>query len=578
MRRLWGNLLRHAGVVAFFAVLTVVFTYPLVFHLRDSVLGGTGDNLYFAWLTGWYQHAVFEGGGHPFFSPWMNFPQGWNLSTTDTALAAVLPGAFFSQFFGPIAGYNLAMLLTFVFSGWAMYCWLRRLTHSEGAALLAGTIFAFLPFHMAKLLIGHLSLATTQWFPLFFMGLVGILRNEAKGWWQPGILAGLSLGLIGFTTMYYLYMSLIVSSVFMLTYLVFGGYRVLKTRSFWRQVGIFALVSIPLLYLSIRYFFNLAESGTIVSRSWEYVSLYSASPTDFFLPSTDHFLFGQWVGSRFNRDLWPEATLYVGIVALILTVYALIKRKSLSQSSLVWAGIFAALTAFILALGTDLHWNAQSVIVRIPAWLQPFLGRSESRIFLPTYWLFLNLPFFDRMRAIARFGFFTDLFTTMLAGLGAAAVLKNLSGRWRTLAVMGLIAVVLFEFYPGPYTDQLTKIEPRPLDNWLAAEPGDGAVAMFPFDEVQDQINVYANLITRKPFIGGLFNAYQPVQYTEIEPIMDQFPAAEAVDSLRQLKITYIVVDKNRYPNLTDLDSQLTSQGLTRLADLPDYRVYGFNQ
>ena len=111
MDTLRRNLLRHLGVLLFYAVLTVIFTFPLALHLTDSVLGGLGDNLYFAWLTGWYEHAFFEGGGHPFFSPVMNWPEGWNLSTTDTALATVLPGAVFSSFLGPIAGYNLAMML-----------------------------------------------------------------------------------------------------------------------------------------------------------------------------------------------------------------------------------------------------------------------------------------------------------------------------------------------------------------------------------------------------------------------------------------------------------------------------------
>jgi len=576
MRSLRGHLLRHAGVLLFYTALTILFTYPLAFHLRDSVLGGKGDNLYFAWLTGWYEHAIFGGGGHPFFSEWMNFPAGWNLSTTDTALAAVLPGSFFSQFFGPIAGYNLAMMLTFILSGWAMYIWIRHITRSEAAGLLAGTIFAFLPFHMAKLLIGHLNLATTQWFPFFFMGLTGILRLEAKGWWQPAILAAVSLGLIGFTTMYYLYMCLIISAVFVLVYLVFGGYRVLKTGAFWKQIGLFTIVALPLLFLSIRYFFNLAESGTIVSRDWEYVSLYSASPTDFILPSTDHFLVGRWIGSHFNRDLWPEATLYIGLIALVLLVVAIWKRKASHQVPLVWAGLAAASAAFILALGTDLHWNAQSVILKVPVFLQDLVGKSETRIFLPTYWLFHHLPFFDRMRAIARFGFFTDIFTTMLAGIGAAVVINGIKTNWRRWVTVGLIALVVFEFYPGPYTGQLTKIEPRPLDTWLAAQPGNGAVAMFPFSQVQDQFNVFANLIYKKPFIGGLFNAYQPVQFQEIQPVMEQFPARDTLDLLRQLGITYTVVTKAGFQDMSTVEADLKAGGMIQLTDLGDVQVWGF--
>ncbi len=578
MRTWWGDLLRHLGVLFFYSLLTAAFTFPLVLHLGNSVLGGTGDNLYFAWLTGWYEHAFFDGGGHPFFSDWMNYPEGWNLSTTDTALATVFPGAFFSQFFGPIAGYNLAMLLTFVLSGWAMYCWVRHITKSEGAALLAGAIFAFLPFRMAKLLIGHLNLAGTQWFPLYFMGLTGMLRNEARGWQQPAVLAAVSLGLIGFTSMYYLYMGLLITLVFVLAYLIFGGFKVLTKGWLWKQAGIFAGLAIPLLYLSMRYFFNLASSGTLASRDWEYASLYSASPMDFLLPSTDNFLVGRWVGSHFNRDLWPEATLFIGFTALVLLILAVWKRKENGSSALVWAALTAAAAAFILALGTDLHWNAEPVIVQVPEFLRDLVGRSETRFFLPTYWLFNHLPYFDRMRALARFGFFASIFTTMLAGIGAAWVLGRVKDRWRTAAASGLILLALLEFYPGPYTGQLTEIGPRPVDSWLEAQPGDGAVAMFPFDQVEEQFNVYANLITGKPFIGGLFNANQPPQYTYIKPILVQFPAPEALTLLRELGITYVMVVKAGYPDLVMLDSQLAAGGLTELVDLDQHRVYGFSQ
>lgn len=578
MQNLRQALIRHLMVLAFFSGLTIIFTYPLILHLSDSVIGGHGDNLYFAWLTNWYEQSFFSGIGHPFFNPMMNWPEGWNLSTTDTALASVFPGAVFSHFFGPIAGYNLAMLLTFILSGWAMYVWVRHLTKCEGAALLAGVTFAFLPYRMAHFLIGHLNLAGTQWFPLFFMGLVGMLRGEAKGWWRPAVLAAVSLGLIGFTSMYYLYMGLIVTVVFVLAYLIFNGFGILKQPSLWKQTGLFMLITTPLLYLSLRYFMDLSAAGTIAPREWHYASMYSASPTDFFLPSTDHFLFGQWVGSHFNRDLWPEASLYLGFVSLALLVAALVHRKQTNQRGLVWAALTTAFAAFILALGTDLHWNAESVVVQIPAFLQPLTGKIETPLLLPTYWLFNYLPFFDRMRALARFGLFTGIFTTLVAGLGAAVLITRLHGWKKHLAAVVLILAVLIDFYPGSYAGELTKIEPRPLDTWLAAQPGNGAVAMFPFAQVEEQTNIYATVFHGKPFIGGLFNANQPPQYTYIKPIMDQFPDQHSIDLLQELGITYVVVDSSAYGDYTALEEVLRSMGLMLLTKQESYLVFSFER
>jgi hypothetical protein len=125
---------------------------------------------------------------------------------------------------------------------------------------------------------------------------------------------------------------------------------------------------------------------------------------------------------------------------------------------------------------------------------------------------------------------------------------------------------------------RLTKIEPRPLDTCLATQPCNGAVAIFPLDQVQDQINIFANLLHGKPFIGGLFNANQPPQYTNIKPILDQFPTVEAMYLLREPGITFIVVDKASYPDLTALDTQLEAEDLVQLTDLDQHRVYGFEK
>ena len=74
----------------FYCLCAVGFTWPLTLHLKTHIIGGMGDNIYFVWLVRWYQKAFLEGGGHPFFAPHLNYPQGWNLSTTETSLTSTL--------------------------------------------------------------------------------------------------------------------------------------------------------------------------------------------------------------------------------------------------------------------------------------------------------------------------------------------------------------------------------------------------------------------------------------------------------------------------------------------------------
>ena len=117
----------HLWAALYFTAFTILMTWPLALRMRDSVVGEIGDNIYFIFLIRWYQRAWFELGISPFFHPWLNYPQGWNLASTDTSLATTLFGLPLSLLFGPTFGYNVAMLVTFVLSGWAMYYWVRRL-------------------------------------------------------------------------------------------------------------------------------------------------------------------------------------------------------------------------------------------------------------------------------------------------------------------------------------------------------------------------------------------------------------------------------------------------------------------
>ncbi|EKD88296.1 MAG: hypothetical protein ACD_34C00626G0003 [uncultured bacterium] len=561
-----------------FSAGSVLITWPLCLHLKTSVIGGMGDNIYFVWLIRWYQKVFLEGQGHPFFNPMMNYPQGWNLSTTETALASALPGVPFSWLFGPIAGYNIAMLITFVLAGFFMYLWVRDLTSSKPAALLAGMLFAFSPYHIAHFVTGHLNLAGIQWFPLFFWGLTKLLGTDRKLDWKFTLLTGLSLGLIAFTSMYYLYMTVIFTLLFVIFYLCFLHFKPLRSKYFWLNLVLAAIISLPFLYFSLRPFVNLSTAGVLSSRSLEYASMYSASPTDFFLPSTDHFLLGHFFSQGFDRSLWGEGSLYIGFTALILAVFAIIKRKQSDLKTFVLTAAVIVVVSFILGLGINLHWNNQSVVWQIPDFLQPLLHKTETLIYLPAAWLFNHLPFFDKMRTIMRFGFYVLLFIPVLAGIGFSQILARFTSNRRIVLTGIVFLVVLFEIYPGNYDKYLSEPQPRQVDMWLANQPDDGAMVQMPFSQSVDQSFIYYSLFNKKPFVGGFFNANQPIQYLEIQPILAQFPDEHSVDLLKELGVYYIVVDSAAYPDLSLLKQQASSLGLVQLTNQEGQIVYTFSQ
>jgi len=540
----------------------------------NQIMGNAGgDGTYFVWLVRWYQKALFELKISPFFNPYLNYPQGWNLASTDITPAMVALALPVSLLFGPTCGYNFSMLLSFILSGWGMYLWIKHLTKDDMAALVAGTIFAFLPFHMAHFLIGHLSLAGTQWFPFYFWGLYDLLKQE-KFSWKPVLLAGVSAGLIGATSPYYVYMAILLSAVFLLGFILFKGYKRFKDPVFWKSLILFGLLGAVLVGITMLPYLGFNAQNGLTSRPVEYVSEYSASPTDFVIPSMWHFLWGKWVDKTFSPEYWQEATLYIGAVAFILAAFAWLKRRRTAHPELLNIALLVAISAFVLALGIDPHWLGRKV-ASLPVVLQLIFHRVDMpQIYLPAYYLYKYLPFFSKMRVLMRFGLFTLIFSSLMAGLGAHVLLNTSSLKLRRWVGIGLLVLVFVDFYPGVFT-KFSTLDARPVDYWLETQPDTGAVAQFPFSYESDQGQVYNTLVSQKPSLVGFFNANHPEQYDRIHHTMDGFPSPESVDLLRKLGVAYVVVDSSAYSDYSAVDQSIQSFGL-RLLNVSDKEyVYG---
>ncbi|MCD4672605.1 MAG: hypothetical protein K8R77_08075 [Anaerolineaceae bacterium] len=562
-------------VLLYFTAMTVVMTWPLVTRMGSSMVGMVGDNIYFVWMIGWFKKALFDIGVNPFNIWFLNYPQGWSLAYTEITqanLAIAMPFYFIG---GEVFAYNMAMMFTFVLSGLGMYLWVKKLSGRWDAALLAGTVYAFLPYHFAHFRIGHLNLSGIQWFPFYFMGLWDVLKREDWSW-KPVLIGGIALGLIANTSMYYFYMTALVSVFLVVVYLLMNK-PLIKDWAFWKRVLALVLVAVPLVMLAAFPYVSLLTQGGMPDRNMGIVRKYSASPLDFFLPSTDHFLWGTWVGQNFSRDLWIEATLYVGLVSGVLAVLAWVKRKELKKETLLRLLLWGTLLSIVLAMGTDLHWNEKAVEIALPTGLASRLGRDTLPLVLPGYFLFKYFPLYAKLRALMRFGVFALVFVSAAGGLGAAWLLEKCKGKRQAAVLVLLLALVFVDFYPGPY-QQFAQVQARPADYWLAEQPGDGAWAQFPFELQEDQEHIYGQLINGKPFLGGFFNAFPPAQYRQIMPVMNTFPSEESVEQLKLLDITYILVDQTYYDNMEEVRQTCEALGLVLLTESGNDLIYGFEQ
>ena len=566
-----------------FVFLAVIFTRPLVTRMGSEIAGEIGDNIYFIWMIGWVKKALFKLGANPLDVWFLNYPEGWNMAHTEmtpSQLALAQPFAFIGS---ETFAYNAAMLLSFVLSGVITFFWVRDLSGSAAAGLLSGTIFACLPYRQTHYLAGHLNLSGTQWLPLFFWGWFDLLKpGKGRVRIRPALMAAIGLGLTALTSQYYFFMMVIVAGFQALWMVLIHQREKLKDAAFWKSCALFVLFSIPLLILAELPFLKLAGAGGMPDREWGSVRMYSAGLSDYLLPGTTHFLFGRWVGSHFNRDIWIEATLYAGISVLILFLYAMTARgRSIRwERQMLLSGIVIAV---ILSMGTDLHWNAAPIELTLPGFLAEKLGRTAVPILLPGFFFFKYFPFFAKLRAMMRFGIFALLFIAAGAGYSLCGTERN-ENRKALIWIAAALLLVILDFMPRPQAS-FAEIGPRPVDSWLAEQENDGSVMRYPFYLNDDQAGTYYTLYNEKPFIGGFFNAFPTVQYQRIKGTMNGFPSEESLKLAEELGVSFFLAEEDELLRAIDegsvpwsspeeLYAAAEALGLTEAGIFGDVHVY----
>jgi len=142
----------------FFGAVTVILTFPFPFHLTDAVLH-PADPLLNAWILAWDAHILPR---NPLALYHANdfYPYSNTLAYSETLLGQglfAIPVIWLTH--NPILAVNIAWLVSFILSGVGMYALVYHFTRQRGAALVAGTVFAFNPFRFAHVL--HVQVLST---------------------------------------------------------------------------------------------------------------------------------------------------------------------------------------------------------------------------------------------------------------------------------------------------------------------------------------------------------------------------------------------------------------------------------
>jgi len=309
------------AVLLSFGVLSVaLFGRNLIGHWSDRYIGMGPDPGAAIFFFAWWRHALANH-LNPLKISVIWSPGGSNLAWATPDPLAALSMLPLEVAYGPIAAYNVAILLCPALSAFAAFILCRKVTHSFWPSVIGGYIFGFSPF-MYSHILGHVNLVITFLLPL---AVYLLLR-----WFGTEMSSRRLVCLLGLL----LCMQLLVfpEVVATMTGTGLGFFAVLwflHARSRKRILVLLPLLAVGYLIaatLTSPYLYYFFAGGPIpFARNWP--ELVSAPPTSLIIPASTN-IFGGWTVFRTTAmalNLW-EASEYVGL-PLLLVLWNLGRRR-----------------------------------------------------------------------------------------------------------------------------------------------------------------------------------------------------------------------------------------------------------
>ena len=508
---------RELALVLFFVGLAVYATRPLAWDLQGQTLGGIDPPIY-VWLVDWLARHLVE--PSLLFEGNIFYPSRHAALYSDLALGSVLLVAPFTPWLSdPVPLYNLSVILTLAFGGWAFCALVRYLTGSTAAGILSGILAAFGSHQLLH--IYQLGLINVGWLALFLLGLhLTLDRPDAKS----VCLTGVAFALNALSCAYYGVAAAILA-------LVFAAKEARRLRS-WRVVASFGGAALLALLLMSPYLwtFWLLHSEEELARPLV------ASEDLAFKPHRD-----LTSAAYAYRSLLPRGgeRLFPGIAVLTLAGLG-IGRRCRSWSFFV----LGALSLTLLSLGP----STRAFGVDLGAGYRALFAIPPLDVMMHPY----------SFAAVARF------LLCILAGLGFASIGASRARPlgWSTFAPALAVLIGLIEVAgPGVWVRPVPAGVP-PVYELLADLPA-GAVLEVPLELREAMIWAARH---RRPVVNGA-GGVSPLSHGILERAIRRYwirASRESGESLdidatrptaivQALPVRYVIIPVGRSPELQSL-------------------------
>lgn len=553
----------------FYTAVAVLSTYPLILKLSRGIYGPFFDTdirgtVWFSW---WYTLSHHLGiDWH--FCPYLAAPFGLDFSAIPFFWMSLSLTKSLSILTSPVIALNALLLISFVACGLLTYTLVRRMTGDPGAALLAGFIFTFSPYHLNKVM--EFSYAYLGTFLVFYV--YSLLRLRERVCIRSTLVAGAAFALLLDFNAYYAYFAVLLTAAFFLFCLFYQwkvkiveirnregtvlALRLKNSLKFLLSVGcVFSLAFLiqgPVLFKIVGRVFSGPPAGdtsssAIYLRSFSYLFAQSARPLSYLLPASSHPVFGEFTKKMFGSFFYGrgpiEQTLYLGWIPLALSFIAfrVWKKKRLEASS---AGIYAA-TQENFVIGFFLF----SGIIMFLCSMPPYFDLGLFKVYFPSFFLYKVFPMF---RAYARCGVFVMLSVSVLAGFAISFIVRQIRKPFQKYALFLFLALgIAFEYTnipPWRATDIYARTPA--VYKWLASQPEDLLIAEYPMatavagEASENYDYLFYQTLHGKKLVNGAQPGSPAFKVREEIARIDS-PGTALV--LRSLSVRYVIVHTKRY-------------------------------
>ncbi|WP_373839215.1 hypothetical protein [Methanospirillum sp.] len=501
-------------VILLYAILTAILTYPMVLHVSDTI--GGGDEAFTCWSLTWTTKKVLEDPLNLFHANIFYPANDYSLALSEHMLGwTIFSIPVYGITHDPVFTHNFVRLLTFVLCGFGMYLLVYHYTQNRYAAFIAGIFFAFFGYRMAI----QLHLLAMQWVPFMLLFLDKFFHSLK---FRDIGAASLFFVLSALSSWYVGIFTAIVGGLFILGYIILDSSvrsSIATKKPFFTILVSLFLVIIILTPISLPYF----EASKHYDAERD-IDVPTNSSWSFDIP----FLINQF-----------------GIFLIIFAIAGLLLPLSEYRFKLpnldyvkkqkipiIFMGI--AIVSYILTLGPVLKLN--SIL---------------TEVMMPYYYIYSIFPYIAIIRALPRFSFIISLAVSVLAGLGAAALLNRIKrDDIKKIVAIGFVFLAILGSWHVPVNMpvSLATGDQVPVEyRWLAEKPDDTKIIEIPTRWVEDNSEyVYYSVYHWKEMVNGYSGRDVEFASKIMRDTGSYFPSDNTVSLLQYIGIKYVIIHADR--------------------------------